>query len=174
MDFACKTDHCQNVHAYYTQCVVFVDLSLNRHWRSTTAPHTPCAEVCFHCLAGVTASLASSPRTFPATGVQNFSSPTCLWALMRSPHPAADGQKGISKISPRVSGGWAAFLGFHLAKKTAPQHLLDESFPTQPSTYSLRRSSLFLLPKSNTSYFQSSPIYFAAIFSTASLHTYKR
>ena len=40
-----------------------------------------------------------------------------------------------------------ALLGFHLANKTAPQHLLDESFPTQPSTYSLRRSSFFQLPK---------------------------
>ena len=58
----------------------------------------------------------------------------------------------------------AALLGFHLANKTAPQHLLVESFPTQPSTYSLpvRRSSFFQLPKPNTSYFQSSPIYFAA------------
>ena len=44
----------------------------------------------------------------------------------------------------------AALLGFHLANKTAPQHLLDESFPTQPSTYSLRRSSFFQLPKPST------------------------
>ena len=65
----------------------------------------------------------------------------------------------------------AALLGFHLANKTAPLHLLDESFPTQPSTYSLRRSSFFQLPKPNTLYFQSSPIYFAAhIFNSLPAH----
>ena len=67
----------------------------------------------------------------------------------------------------------AALLGFHLANKTAPQHLLDESFPTQPSTYPLRRSSFFQLPKPNPSYFQSSPIhvYFAAhIFNSLPAH----
>ena len=65
----------------------------------------------------------------------------------------------------------AALLGFHLANKTAPQNQLDESFSTQPSTYSLRRSSFFQLPKPNASYFQSSPIYFAAhIFNSLPSH----
>ena len=65
----------------------------------------------------------------------------------------------VNQACPRSHREYrAALLGFHLANKTAPQHLLDETFPTQPSTYSLRRSSIFQLPKPNTSYFQSSPI----------------
>ena len=58
-----------------------------------------------------------------------------------------------------------------VTKQHPSAHLLDESFPTQPSTYSLRRSSFFQLPKPNTSYFQSSSIYLAAhIFNSLPAH----
>ena len=80
----------------------------------------------------------------------------------------SEGRSGISTISSRVSGDSPRIPS---CEQNSTQHLLDESFPTQPSTYSLRRSSIFQLPKPNTSYFQSSPIYIAAhIFNSLPAH----
>ena len=149
-------------------------LSLNRHWRSTTAPTYGLRPVLEYASiawpAGVTGSLARLSRTFPATGIQSYSAPTCLWALRSRPWPCC--WRSTRHLNNRVASSGRLLLGSSdLANKTAPQHLLDENFPTQPSTYSLRRSSIFQLPKPNTSYFQSFPIYFAAhIFNSLPAH----
>ena len=56
----------------------------------------------------------------------------------------------------------SAILGFQLANKTAPQHLLNESFPPASPARSLRQRNHFKLPTPHTTLYQSSPIYFAA------------
>ena len=56
----------------------------------------------------------------------------------------------------------SAILGFQLANKTAPQHLLNECFPPASPARSLRQRNHFKLPTPHTTLYQSSPIYFAA------------
>ena len=56
----------------------------------------------------------------------------------------------------------SAILGFQLANKTAPQHLLNECFPPASPARSLRQRNHFQLPTPHTTLYQSSPIYFAA------------
>ena len=53
-------------------------------------------------------------------------------------------------------------MGFQLANKTAPQHLLNECFPPASPARSLRHRNHFKLPTPHTTLYQSSPIYFAA------------
>ena len=56
----------------------------------------------------------------------------------------------------------SAILGFQLANKTAPQHLLNECFPPASQARSLRQRNHFKLPTPHITLYQSSPIYFAA------------
>ena len=56
----------------------------------------------------------------------------------------------------------SAIIGFQLANKTAPQHLLNECFPPASPARSLRQRNHFNLPTPHTTLYQSSPIYFAA------------
>ena len=56
----------------------------------------------------------------------------------------------------------SAILGFQLANKTAPQHLLNECCPAASPARSLRQRNHFQLPTPHTTLYQSSPIYFAA------------
>ena len=56
----------------------------------------------------------------------------------------------------------SAILGFQLANKTAPQHLLNECFSPASPARSLRQRNHFKLPTPHTTLYQSSPIYFAA------------
>ena len=56
----------------------------------------------------------------------------------------------------------SAILGFQLANKTAPQHLLNECFPAASPARTLRQRNHFQLPTPHTTLYQSSPIYFAA------------
>ena len=55
-----------------------------------------------------------------------------------------------------------ATLGHKLYTKSAPQHLLEESFQQYTPPYSLRHSSSFSLPHTHTFAYQHSPIYSAS------------
>ena len=56
----------------------------------------------------------------------------------------------------------SAKLGLQLANKTAPQHLLNECFPPASPVRSLLQRNHFQLPTPHTTFYQSSPFYFAA------------
>ena len=56
----------------------------------------------------------------------------------------------------------SALVGFHLANQTAPQHLQEVCYPRASADHSLRHHNFFQLPKTNSTLFQSSPLYFAS------------
>ena len=157
------------MHAYYTQCVVFVALSLSKqalsfYYCSYIRPVLEYASIAW---PGLPAHLRDRLERFQR---RVFKVILRLPVFEHSGHDTLLLTVNQASIQSRREYR-AALLGFQLANKRALQHLLDESFPTQTSTYSLRRSSFFQLPKPNTSYFQSSPIYFAAhIFNSLPAH----
>ena len=55
-----------------------------------------------------------------------------------------------------------AILGHALATRSAPPHLLEQSFPVRHPPYNTRRTQYFDTPIANTQLYQTSPLFHAA------------